>query len=264
MSSFTLDKDIFNPTLYKQIQDRFFEGHSLDTQEIAPSTLKRFFGGSPEEKKAFDDICRAEFGPALESISAERFPNPSAEPFVQELKEVAEKHSGGDGSEIAWTALSIALLLDQVTRNIFRTNEGLFKVYNHYDKIVCPLMMTLLSSDSPIGRPDLHPQWRQSLIHRMWFYLPLTHSEDMAPHDLYTEIFNAHREELVRSGANEGKLGFLTQAVEAETMHREILEKFGRYPHRNHALGRQSTPEEEKFLAEGGATFGVAQVKKEA
>ena len=39
-------------------------------------------------------------------------------------------------------------------------------------------------------------------------------------------------------------------------MHYEIVERFGRFPHRNHILGRTSTPEEERYLAEGGLKFG--------
>jgi uncharacterized protein (DUF924 family) len=44
--------------------------------------------------------------------------------------------------------------------------------------------------------------------------------------------------------------------------HRDILERFGRYPHRNTALGRVSTEEERRFIEDGGATFGVAQIQK--
>jgi uncharacterized protein (DUF924 family) len=53
----------------------------------------------------------------------------------------------------------------------------------------------------------------------------------------------------------------LDAQFKAEKDHRDILNKFGRYPHRNGPLGRSSTDEEKRFLEEGGETFGVAQEK---
>ncbi|PVI02474.1 DUF924-domain-containing protein [Periconia macrospinosa] len=264
MSTHTLDKNIFNPTLYKNIQTAFFEGVELGAKTIDFAVLKRWFTGTPEEKLAFDNVCREQFGRALEAIGPDQFPRPTAEPFVRELEEMAAKHTGSDGSEVAWTAVSMALLLDQAPRNIFRTNEGLAKVYNHYDEIAHSLVKVLLSRQSPIGRPDLHPQWRLSMLHRMWFYMPLMHSEDIASHELHDHIMAELKEELRRENGNEAMLGLLDKSMESEKEHRDILDRFGRYPHRNQALGRKSTPEEMKFLAEGGATFGVAQNKAEA
>ncbi|KAF2252953.1 DUF924-domain-containing protein [Trematosphaeria pertusa] len=262
MSSFTLDKDIFNPTLYKKILDVWFEGHELGAKEINMDVVKRWFMGSPEEKLVFDGVCREHFGHALEAIGPELFPNPNAEPFVREIQETAQRDTKGDGSDTAWAALSIVLLLDQVPRNLFRTNEGLAKVYTHYDKISQSLVKTMLSPDAPIGRPDLHPQWRFSFPYRMWFYLPLLHSEDIDAHDMLDEIYARLGEDMGREEGHEAEKVFLAQSIKAEKEHRHILDKFGRYPHRNYALGREPTLEEKKYLEEGGNTFGVAQEKR--
>ncbi|CAI6279799.1 unnamed protein product [Periconia digitata] len=261
MSTHRLDKNIFNHKLYKDVQAAFFEGVELGATEIDFAVLKRWFMGTPEEKQIFDNVCREKFGRALDAIGPEQLPRPTAEPFLRELKEVAEENAGGDGSEVAWTAVSMALLLDQVPRNIFRTNEGLVKVYTHYDEIAHSFSEILLSAKSPIGRPDLHPQWRLSLPHIMWFYMPLVHSEKIASHDLYDQVIEKYEKELKQEKDNEGRLAMLAHSLKSEKEHRDILEQFGRYPHRNACLGRKSTPEEEKFLAEGGATFGVAQAK---
>lgn len=54
---------------------------------------------------------------------------------------------------------------------------------------------------------------------------------------------------------------FVSQFLNYAVLHREIIEKFGRYPHRNFILGRISTPEEIEYLEGGAETFGVSKVK---
>jgi uncharacterized protein (DUF924 family) len=262
MSSFMLDKDIFKPTLYKQLQNFWFEGFELSAKDVNMSAAKRWFATSAEEKAAYDGLCRDKFGHALEAIGPERFSNPSAEPFLREIQDAMQADTNGDGAEGAWTALSIFVLLDQLSRHMFRTNEGLAKIYNHYDKISYLVLQALLSPDSPIGRLDLHPQWRLSTVYRLWFYMPLVHSEDIHAHDQLDEIFASFGKELAQEGGSESMCIFLQKALEAEKDHRDILEKFGRYPHRNASLGRSTTADERKFLDEGGATFGVEQEQK--
>jgi uncharacterized protein (DUF924 family) len=218
---------------------------------------------SPAERDAFDAQLRKDFGAALESIGPEYLPTPTAEPFLREIEEMAQKNPANDNAEAAWTALSITLLLDQISRNLNRTNEGLVKVYTHYDKIASALSNTLISGDPPIGRPDLHPQWRHSLAHRYWFYLPMVHTESVEVHKELDEILGQCKKELDEKEGYEGVKNFLKQGLDSEKEHREILDRFGRYPHRNGCLGRESTEEEKKFLSEGGKTFGVAQSKED-
>ncbi|KAF2009807.1 DUF924-domain-containing protein [Aaosphaeria arxii CBS 175.79] len=261
MGSFTLDRTIFNSELYDRVRDIWFEGHPLDAKEVSIPVLRRWFMGTPEEKVEFDSICRENFKHALEVIGPEKFPSPTAEPFLRQIEEVVQNDTTPDGSKAAWTTLSMVLLLDQMTRNIFRDKSGLAKVYSHYDQIAYSLILHLLSSDSPIQRPDLHPQWRVSVAHRQWFFLPLIHSENIEAHNKASEIMAKLKEDIESEGV-ERQSQFLEQGLKAEREHREILDRFGRYPHRNLALGRKSTAEEERFLAEGGATFGVAQAKK--
>ena len=72
-------------------------------------------------------------------------------------------------------------------------------------------------------------------------YMPFEHSEDLADQDEAVRLFTAHRDE---TGDEE--------SLKWAQLHREIIVKFGRFPHRNPCLGRATTPEEQAFLAEGG------------
>ena len=75
---------------------------------------------------------------------------------------------------------------------------------------------------------------------RHFFYMPFEHSEDLADQDLCVALFEAHADEM-----------YLDYAVR----HRDVVAKYGRFPHRNAFLGRVSTPQEAVYLAEPGAGF---------
>ncbi|KAJ4371990.1 hypothetical protein N0V83_003763 [Neocucurbitaria cava] len=287
----TLDPSIFNPTLYRQLLSTWFPPSAIDLsgRHLDSAVLRRWFMGSPEERAQFDGECRSAFGAALEAIGPEKFKLPeglsAAEPFLQELEKTIGDgdNAGGEGEEAAYTALALTLLLDQIPRNIFRSEEGLRKVYTHYDKISFEFATALLgpevnaNSPSPIQRrPDTHPLFARSAAHRLWFYLPLMHSESLAAHDRLDALLASYSQELddleASSSSPEGKEEdeeeslkgsrmFLAGQMKAEKEHRDILERFGRYPHRNEALGRQSTVEEEEFLQGVGRGLGLGAAR---
>ena len=268
MSSFKLDRNIFNPTLYKQLTDVWLPGVDLGGEELPESVLKRWFMLSGDERHAFDGICRDKFAHALDAIGPDKLPEPTAQPFLDEIEDVArndsKSESDSNASQAAWTALSLTLLLDQIPRNVYRTDAGLRNVYTHYDGISYALSRTLLSPTSPVPRVDLHPQWRNSAAHRLWLYMPLMHSEHIEAHHLLDKILDEAANECEALEGHKATKMFLQGQLKAEREHRVILDRFGRYPHRNGALGRPSTEEEKKFLEQGGATFGVVQEKKSA
>lgn len=75
---------------------------------------------------------------------------------------------------------------------------------------------------------------------------------------LYEEL----KEDVSKSPELEKLYGqFTTQFLNYATLHYDIIKKFGRYPHRNFIMGRESTPEEIKYLESGAETFGVSKVK---
>lgn len=132
--------------------------------------------------------------------------------------------------------LALVLALDQAPRVIFRRRPEAFA----YDGQA--LALTLAGITAGVDR-------EYGLAERAFFYMPLQHSED----PLVQEQSVARYEALANDFPDHASVanGFLKFARE----HAEIIERFGRYPHRNRVLGRNSTDEELAFL-EDGPTYG--------
>ncbi|MBP7705321.1 MAG: DUF924 domain-containing protein [Caulobacter sp.] len=124
--------------------------------------------------------------------------------------------------------LALLILLDQFPRNLWRGSGHAFATD--------PLART-------IARHAVQADFDQEIdaILRPFFYLPFEHSEDPADQGLSVTLTEAHRDAT-------GDAETLKWAV----VHRDIIERFGRFPHRNKALGRETTPEEQAFLDDGG------------
>lgn len=123
--------------------------------------------------------------------------------------------------------LAEIIVLDQFSRNMYRGQPEAFM----QDALALALAQEAVSS-----RADR----ALSQMERNFLYMPYMHSESLAVHDVAVTLF---RENGIESG------------LEYERKHREIIERFGRYPHRNEALGRESTPEELEFLKQPGSRF---------
>lgn len=133
--------------------------------------------------------------------------------------------------------LALIILLDQFTRNIYRGKANAFRG----DTRAYHLAMDAL--DQGMDR-------ELKLIERVFLYLPLEHWESMSAQDLSVAAFRRlHKEssDAFRPHAE----GFVDYAIR----HRDVIVQFGRYPHRNHILGRASTPEELAFLEKPGSSF---------
>jgi uncharacterized protein (DUF924 family) len=133
----------------------------------------------------------------------------------------------------------LIILLNQLPRNLFRGSRTIFEVYD-------PLAEAVASySTAPERRHDL--EWKTAVPSRFWFIMPLELAEDMA---LQTKgVAMAHEMLKDAEGHEEGKkmAGMLVMYIE---QHKEVIEKFGRFPNRNKVLGRESTDEEKKWLEE--------------
>jgi uncharacterized protein (DUF924 family) len=125
------------------------------------------------------------------------------------------------------------VLLDQFPRNMFRNDARSFAT----DALALALARKMVDEGADRRLPT---QW-----HRMFCYLPFEHAESLAEQDRSVALSTALRNE------TDGKVDVVKWAVK----HRAVIARFGRFPHRNAALGRRSTPDEEQFLREPGARF---------
>ncbi len=145
----------------------------------------------------------------------------------------SEVHSQASCAELfSWRAvpkgrLAEIIVLDQFSRNMYRGQPLAFAA-DHLalalaQEAVAAGVDRVLSSDE-----------------RVFLYMPYMHSESRKIHDVAERLF--------REGGPKGNYEF-------ELRHKAIVDRFGRYPHRNQILGRTSTPEEIAFLAEPGSSF---------
>ncbi len=135
--------------------------------------------------------------------------------------------------------VAFIVVVDQFPRNIYRDTPGAFS----RDSLA--LRVCLEGIEKGFDK-DLHP------MHRAFFYLPLMHSEDLEIQNLSVEKYSALEKEYTTQPQIRETLACSTDFA---GRHFDIIKKFGRYPHRNAALGRESTPEETEFLKEPGSSF---------
>lgn len=134
-------------------------------------------------------------------------------------------------------ALALLLVLDQFARNIHRGSPLAYACDEKCQSLCLEGME--VGQDRSLGT-----------VERAFFYLPLEHAEDRKLQRLSVQAFTNLLEQSPPA-LEETCRGFLDYAVR----HREIIDRFARFPHRNAVLGRVSTPEEEAFLLEPGSSF---------
>ena len=152
---------------------------------------------------------------------------------------VAAARSGAldDWTATPQGALALILLTDQLPRNIYRGTPAAFVS----DPIALSVCVAGLASGAD---RQLAP------VERVFFYLPLEHAESLAEQDRSVALCTQLLAE-VPDAVAERYRGVLDYAVR----HRQVIARFGRFPHRNAILGRASTAEEIAFLAEPGSSF---------
>lgn len=167
--------------------------------------------------------------------------NPETDQLIRS-RFAAQVEAAADRELDAWGAtprglLALLLLTDQFPRNIHRNTPEAFA----FD----PLARTWCLSGLDRGMDKkLRP------IERVFFYLPLEHSEAIEHQLLSVQLFTKLFQEVPAEQMDTFR-GYLIFALR----HRRIIERFGRFPHRNAILGRASTPEEQAFLEEPGLSF---------
>ena len=123
--------------------------------------------------------------------------------------------------------LAEIIVLDQFSRNMFRDSAQAFA--NDSMSLTLSQEAIACGADQPL-----------TPVQRSFLYMPFMHSESLDIHEVAVELYR-------RNG--------IKNNLDFEFKHKKIIEKFGRYPHRNKVLGRQSTAEEIEFLTRPGSSF---------
>lgn len=186
-------------------------GPDPSSPEVLTTHAPLWFGGGPD----FDAMLRARFQPLLETLSA----GPLARDW------------SGRGPKGRLAAL---IILDQVSRNIFRASPRAFAQ---------DLLALTLCKDGLEAGEDT----QLSEAERVFFYLPLEHSEALEDQHRSVALFKALHE-----SARPDLRDFTARTLDYARQHLDVIAGFGRFPHRNAAVGRVSSPEEAEWLAEGG------------
>lgn len=186
--------------------------------------ILRFWFGDPEGEYGQQRQVWFKKDSAFDSIIRQRF-----------LEDVERAIAGDldDWRQGSRSCLALVLLLDQFPRNLFRGDARSFEgdraalttaydaLDRGYDQQVLP-------------------------VERMFFYLPLEHSENLADQERSVE--------LVRS-LHATQPEKFESTLDYALRHRDVIQRFGRFPHRNQVLGRETTPEEAEFLQQPGSRF---------
>ncbi len=194
------------------VLDFWFADAANGPEALARRNRVWFRGGAP-----FDGECTAHFTATLEAAMS------------GELEHWKESPHG---------RLALIILLDQLSRNIYR---GTAAAFQQDDQALAACKEGIEQGHDA----QLSP------IERSFFYMPLEHAEDREVQALSVRLF----ESLAKESLEEWREQLEANAGYARD-HRDIVGKFGRFPHRNALLGRRSSPAEEAYLADDAPRFG--------
>jgi len=191
----------------------FWFGNIEENESYFKERGKLWFGGDPET----DFLIRRKFEDDVNSAASGALSNWEENPLQ---------------------CLALIILLDQFALNIFRGDPRSYE----YSSLALPIAKRALAD-----RIDqrFHP------VQRVFFYLPLEHSESLADQEKAFELFHGLTENATVPVVKEWLASTEWFAVE----HRKVIERFGRFPHRNELMGRSSTPAEKEYLEKGGSPF---------
>jgi uncharacterized protein (DUF924 family) len=148
----------------------------------------------------------------------------------QDLHEEAAMGGLDDWKQEARSCLALVILLDQFPRNMFRGDPRSYATDRKAQEIAEYAVDRALDRELPA-------------FQRMFLYMPFMHSENLGHQRRSVELFR------ILAGEDEG------DSSSYAVRHMEIIERFGRFPHRNEVLGRRTTPEEAEFLTQPGSSF---------
>ena len=190
----------------------------MESDPIYPEVLRFWFGEEPGAQRP--EWFRKE--EAFDAAIRRRFGALHAAAARRELE--------------AWRAspepmLALVVVLDQFSRNLYRGDARAFAQDAHARECA---VQALARGDDLGFLP----------VQRQFLYLPFEHSEELADQERCVELMRS----LDAFEATRGMSGYAVR-------HRDIVRRFGRFPHRNAALGRASSAEETEFLRQPGSGF---------
>ncbi|KAF4211360.1 hypothetical protein CNMCM8980_009996 [Aspergillus fumigatiaffinis] len=245
----TLDQ-LLAPSILPRIYTFWFQHIPSNERLLLPTPddwMKWFF-----KSDDFDSACSSQFSSILAAI---RDTNTTAEDILSRTKPSTPQD---------WLALII--LLDQLPRNIYR-GESSRIVFEFFD----PLARTIALKAGEAGYPSGTSPFRYRQGQRIWFYMPFIHAEDLDIQELarvkyeemaedFTRLLDGDATGLSADEAECRRILLENRARLEEQLkthfrvqreHYDPIARFGRFPHRNVALGRVTSDEERKFLEEG-------------
>lgn len=150
-----------------------------------------------------------------------------------------EKAAQGDydhWQQEAKSAVALLILLDQFPRNVYRGTPQSFATDHQALKVATHLVDTGIAKTLPP-------------VYQFFVYVPFEHQESLTQQNRAVDLMGQLAEQ--HPHIDQG----LKTGLDFAIRHREVIERFGRFPHRNEILGRQSTAEELTFLAQPGSRF---------
>ncbi len=205
----------------------------------ADAVLDFWFADSAQSAAALEQRTRFWFGmdTAAEIVEQDAL-------IRSRFAAVVEQALRGELDSWAGTArgcLALIILLDQFPRNIHRGTARAFAGDAH--------SLGLTSEGMQEGTDRL-----LTACERVFFYMPLQHAESLVMQERAVEAFGS----LVRE-ASDRERPFVESCLPYVLVHRDIIRRFGRFPHRNAILAREGTPAERAYLAADAPDFGQHQ-----
>jgi uncharacterized protein (DUF924 family) len=200
----------------------------LRAMPVSPETVLTFWFGPPGAPPLTNAARWFERDDAFDAEIAARFAETLRRAAAGELEAWRETPTG---------ALALVIVLDQFSRNLHRDS---------------PLAFANDPAARDVAKDVRARRFDRALapLERSFLYLPYEHAEDLALQEesvvLFTELAASAPPELAES---------LRSSLDYAQRHRDVIARFGRFPHRNAVLGRASTPAELEFLKEPGSRF---------
>jgi uncharacterized protein (DUF924 family) len=196
----------------------FWFGRGRMSAQRLTEQMRLWFGGADaaEERERRDEEVRSRFGELFERAAQ------------------GELDSWADGPR---RRLSLIILLDQFPRHLFRATARAFATDDKALGLTLSGMQS--AADAALEAPE-----------RLFFYMPLQHAERL---EVQEESVVACRRLLLE--APQSMRATFESTLESARQHRDIIARFGRFPHRNVALGRESTTAEQEWLKSESETF---------